>query len=177
MSQPSDVHLCVIPASSSFSSADQLNWNFGGTDHLAVSDRWTTMALFAVLVLLRRPARPIPLLAPKLARENLTSPKRKRWPVLLYLFLRLDEHRRTERLDEWICPEEFIWMDACMHVCICVRVLDQAVPWHTQSPASRCGVSVQACVQTTLVSRVMGHFWARDNPHAVRVSGYQRFCW
>jgi len=73
------------------------------------------------MALLHRPARPIQLLAPKLAPENLTSPKRKRRPVLL-LFLRLDELRRAERLGELICPEEFMdgLMDGWMRACTCV---------------------------------------------------------
>jgi len=136
MFRPSNVHVEIIPAPNSFSSADKLNWHFGGTGHLAVYDRWATMALSTVLVLLRRLTRPIQLLAPKFAPENLTSPKRKRRPVLL-LFLRLDERRRAERLDELICPEEF--MDGWMRACTCVLAY---VCWirHTHLPTSYRGV-------------------------------------
>jgi hypothetical protein len=69
-------------------------------------------------------------------------------------------------------------MDACMHVCICVRVLDPAVPWHTQSPASHRGVLCSVLwAEESCFTCDSGHFWALDNPHAVRISGYQRFFW
>lgn len=174
MSQPSDVHLDIIPAPSSFSSADNLNWHFGGTGHLAFSDRWTTNALSAVLVLLHRPARPIQLLAPKLAPENLTSPKRKRRPVLL-LFLRLDERRRAERLDGLICPEGFMdeWMDGCMHAYTCIleyvcgiRLCHGAL---SRRPLT-VEFSVQSRGQTTLVSRVM----AGTSGHGIIVTLYPK---
>ena len=42
------------------------------------------------------------------------------------------------RLNRWMNGFALrdLWMDVCVHVCTYVRVLDQAVPWHTQSPAS-----------------------------------------
>jgi len=70
------------------------------------------------------------------------------------LFLRLDEHKRAERLDEWICPEEFLGV--CVHARVYLRTCAGSGSAMAHSVA---GLSPRSCVQssgqTTLVSRVI----------------------